>query len=177
MTGIELSILQFIQENLRSPLLDKLVPLITRLGDGGLLWILLAVGLLLYPKTRWVGAAVALSLVLEATACNLILKPLVARTRPFDLVEIQLLIPKPEDFSFPSGHTGASFAVIGGLYWAKSRLWIPAAVAGTLIALSRLYLHVHFPTDVGVGILLGLASGWAANRLLRAARNKWGRKL
>lgn len=174
---MELAILQFIQENLRTPLGDRIVPLITSLGDGGLLWILLAAVLLLYPKTRWVGAAVALSLVLEATACNLILKPLVARPRPFDLVEIQLLISRPGDFSFPSGHTGASFAAIGGLYWARSQLWIPAAVVGTLIALSRLYLHVHFPTDVGVGIVLGLFCGWAANRILKLARDRWGKKL
>ena len=177
MTAIELAILNFIQEYLRSPLGDKMVPLITRLGDGGLVWILVTVVLLLYPKTRWAGAAVALSLVLEALTCNVILKPLVARIRPFDLVEISLLVPRPEDFSFPSGHTGASFAVVGGLYWAKSRLWIPAAVLGTLIALSRLYLHVHFPTDVGVGILLGLACGWAANRILEAGRKKWGKTL
>ena len=173
---IELSILNFIQEYLRGPLGDVVIPFITKLGDAGIIWILLAAGLLIYPKTRRLGAAVALSLILEALACNVILKPLVARTRPFDLVEISLLIPKPEDFSFPSGHTGAAFACVGGLYWAKSKLWIPTAVLGGLIAFSRLYLHVHFPTDVAAGIILGLISGWAANRILEWNRRRRGLK-
>lgn len=168
---IELSILNFIQEYIRSPLGDVVIPFITRLGDAGIIWILLAAGLLIYPKTRRVGAVVALSLALEALACNVILKPLVARTRPFDLVEISLLIPKPEDFSFPSGHTGAAFACVGGLYWTKSKLWIPAAVLGGLIAFSRLYLHVHFPTDVAAGIILGLISGWAANQIFKLKKS------
>lgn len=108
----------------------------------------------------------ALSLILEALCCNIILKPLVARLRPFEMnTAVQLVIEKPLDFSFPSGHTGAAFAVVSALYFCKNRGWIPALVMAVLIAFSRLYLYVHYPTDVLAGALLGMTAGWIAYRL------------
>lgn len=164
----ELSILDFIQTHLRSTVLDAAMPAITALGNGGILWIGSAALLLLLPKTRKVGAAIAVSLLLEALCCNLILKPLVERVRPYDINSaVQLLIARPTDFSFPSGHTGASFAATAALYFKKSQLWIPAAVLSVLIAFSRLYLYVHYPSDVLAGAMLGIIAGWAGCILLR----------
>ena len=159
--SFEFSILDWIQSNLRNPILDQLMPAITALGNSGLIWILLSGILLLMPKYRKAGAAVLAGLVLEVVCCNLILKPLVARIRPCDVnTAVQLLISRPDDFSFPSGHTGASFAAVSALCCSRSRLWIPSLVLAVLIAFSRLYLYVHYPTDILAGMLLGITSGW-----------------
>lgn len=170
----ELSFLDLIQERLRCGFLDAVVPAFTRLGDGGLLWIALALVLLLFPRTRRTGAAVALGLLLESLCCDVLLKPLVARVRPYDVnPAVSLLVDRLSDFSFPSGHTGAAFAAASGLYFSKSPLWPPAAVLSVLMALSRLYLYVHYPTDVLAGVLLGIAAGWAGSR---AAKWLWDRR-
>ena len=166
MLSFELSILDWIQTNLRNPVMDLLMPAITTLGNKGLIWILLAGILLFMPKHRKVGIAVLAGLVLEAVCCNLVLKPLVARIRPCDVnPAVQLLIARPDDFSFPSGHTGASFAAVSALYASRSRLWVPSLILAILISFSRLYLYVHYPTDVLVGLLLGIMTGWIGNFL------------
>ena len=169
MNGYEIQILDFIQEHLTADFLDPIMRLITLFGDGGVFWIAVCLVMLLLPKTRRLGCAMALSLIVEALLCNLLLKPLVARIRPFDVnTAIALIVKAPKDYSFPSGHTGASFAVVGALLFQKSRLWIPACVLSVLIGFSRLYLYVHYPTDVLGGILLGMFTGWLAALMLSA---------
>lgn len=144
--------------------LNPIMLFITSLGDAGIFWIALSVLLLLIPKTRKLGIVMALALILEALVCNLMLKPLVARVRPYDLnPAVQLLLKAPADYSFPSGHTGASFAAATALFCQKSRLWIPAAILSVLIAFSRMYLYVHYPTDVLAGAALGIITGWLAS--------------
>lgn len=164
--NFEFVILDFIQNNLRSDFGDIMMSLITRLGDAGIFWILMTVVLLLYPKTRLLGVAAAAALVTDLVCCNLILKPLVARIRPYEInTAIELLVSKPVDYSFPSGHTAASFAVVSALYFMKAkRLWIPSLVLAVLIAFSRLYLYVHFPTDVLGGVLVGIFAGYVGYR-------------
>lgn len=167
-------ILDFIQSHLRCGFLDMAMPLITKLGDAGILWILSALLLLLFPKTRRTGAVMAASLALEALFCNLLLKPLVARIRPYDInTTVQLLIARPMDFSFPSGHAGASFAAASALFYSKDRLWIPAVILASLIGFSRLYLYVHYPTDVLAGIVIGILFGWLGSMLVRAIEGRW----
>ena len=163
----DFAILDWIQANLRGAFLDFLVPRITALGDHGLLWIALTAVLLLFPRTRRLGAAAAVALLLEFAACDLLLKPLAARPRPCDLnAALALLIPRPGGWSFPSGHTGASFAVTTALWLGKSPLRKPCLALAVLIALSRLYLYVHFPTDVLGGVVLGIVCGWAGQALV-----------
>ena len=136
---MDLSILQWIQGNLRCTVLDTVMPAVTALGNGGVLWLALAAVLLLRPQTRRTGWMLLGTLALESGCCHLRLKPLVARPRPFALEPgVQLLIAPPGDFSFPSGHTAAGFAVASALYFGKSRLWLPALAAAALIAVSRL---------------------------------------
>nr|WP_289706859.1 phosphatase PAP2 family protein [Enterocloster clostridioformis] len=169
----ELSILDYIQSHLRSGFLDTAMPLITTLGNGGAIWIGCSVALLLIPKTRKAGAAMAVSLALEVLCCNVILKPLVGRIRPCDVnTAVQLLIARPTDFSFPSGHTGASFAAASALYCSKNRLWIPSLVLAIMIAFSRLYLYVHYPSDVLAGILIGIMAGWFGYALTHFTERK-----
>ena len=160
--GIEIQILDWIQ-TLHTPLFDEIMLLITHLGDMGIFWILLTIVLLLIPETRKSGVIVAAALCIDIVVCNGILKNVFARTRPFDVnTAVQLLIAAPRDFSFPSGHTGASFAAVSALYFAgEKRLWKAACVLAFLIAISRMYLYVHYPTDILGGILVGIAAGAA----------------
>ena len=157
---MELQILDALQ-TIHTPVLDAMMCGITRLGDAGIIWILLCIVLLVLPKTRKSGVILMAALLVDLVICNGILKPLVHRIRPFDVkTGIELLVKRPTDYSFPSGHTAASFASVMALYLAgEKRLWIPALVLAVLIAFSRLYLYVHYPTDVLGGVVAGLAAG------------------
>lgn len=157
---MELRFLDFLQ-TIHTPLLDKILAFITSLGNAGIVWIVLAVVLLILPKTRKTGIIVAAALLMDLILCNLILKNLVARVRPYDVnTAIAILIKKPLDFSFPSGHTAASFAAMTALFLAKmKKAWIAALVLAVLIAFSRLYFYVHYPTDVLGGAIVGILSG------------------
>ena len=104
---------------------------------------------------------------LNLVSCNLLLKPLVGRLRPFTVQAVDLLIPPPGDFSFPSGHTAVSFAAVFALKASGSPLWKPALAMALVLAFSRLYLYVHWPSDVLGGAVLGAAVGWAGARLAR----------
>lgn len=136
---MEFKILDMIQE-IRTPILDSLMCMITKLGDAGAIWIILAVILLLIPKTRKTGAIVVAALAVDIVLCNGILKPFIGRIRPCDInTSIQLLVARPDDFSFPSGHTAASFAAVAALYFAGEKmLWKPALILSCFIAFSRL---------------------------------------
>ena len=161
MLNLEFAVLDWIQAHLRCTPLDAALPVISRLCNHGEIWILLALILLLLRRTRRQGAAVACGLVLDLIACNLLLKPLFSRVRPFAIDStITLLIQAPLDASFPSGHTAASFATVFALQASGSSLWRPALVLALVIAFSRLYLYVHWPSDVLGGALLGAAVGW-----------------
>ena len=157
---MELQVLDALQ-TIHNPVLDTLMCAITRLGDAGIFWILLCMVLLILPKTRRSGVILMAALLVDLVICNGILKPLVHRIRPFDVkTGIELLVKRPTDYSFPSGHTAASFASVMALYLAgEKKLWIPALVLAVLIAFSRLYLYVHYPTDVLGGVVAGLAAG------------------
>ena len=165
MQGMELAVLDWIQIHLRCGFLDAAMPLISRLADHGEIWILLALALLTIKGQRLYGGAVAFGLALDLIACNLVLKPLVGRLRPFLLnPDLALLIAPPGDGSFPSGHTAVSFAAAFALKAAGSPLWKPALALAVLIAFSRLYLYVHWPSDVLGGAVLGMAVGWMGAR-------------
>lgn len=156
----EFIILDWIQ-SLRTPLGDMIMPFISRLGNTGIIWIILTLLLLIFPKTRRAGVFMAAALLFDLLLCDTLLKPLIARARPFSVrKDIELLISAPRDYSFPSGHTAVSFASVTALFLTgKKQLWIPALVLAVLIAFSRLYLYVHYPTDILGGILVGLVAG------------------
>ena len=161
MQALELSILNWIQEHMRCEALDLFMPAVSRLSDHGEIWILLAVVLLLKRRRRE-GLSVAAALMMDLVVCNMILKPLIGRLRPFAVnTAVELLLAAPVDGSFPSGHTAASFAAVFALKYSGSPLWKAAAVLASMIAFSRLYLYVHWPSDILGGILLGFAVGWA----------------
>ena len=160
-------------QGLRTPVGDQVMCFITSLGNGGMIWIALGVLMLLIPRTRKSGLVVLTALVLDLILCNGILKHLFARVRPCDVnTVIQLLIPRPTDYSFPSGHTAAAFAATSALFFAgEKKLWKPALILAVLIAFSRLYLYVHYPTDILGGMIIGTACGymgmWCVEHILR----------
>ena len=148
----DLPILDWIQAHLQCTFLDVTMPIVTLFGDGGVFWIAVAVVLLLFAKYRKTGFSMGMALVLGLLVCNILLKPQVARIRPYNFQlqeygrEITLLVKGLNDYSFPSGHTIASFEACTVLMLHDKRLGIPATVLAILIAFSRLYLSVHYPT-------------------------------
>ena len=170
---MEIQILNIIQ-NLRTDIGDTIVPLITKLGDAGMIWICLTIVLLIIPKTRKTGVIMMAALLVDVLLCNVLIKNLVARTRPFDVnTAVQLLVTKPQDYSFPSGHTAASFASVTALYFAgEKKMWKAALVLAVLIALSRLYLYVHYPTDIIGGVIFGSLSGYLGYKIVEWIQKK-----
>ena len=178
----DLPILDWIAENLWCPGLDALMPWITLLGDAGIFWIACAAVMLFIPKLRKTGLAMGAALVIGLLLCNVTLKPLVGRIRPYDFQmehfgnEIKLLIDAQHDFSFPSGHTIASFEAATALLINNKKLGIPAMVLAVLIAFSRLYLYVHYPTDVLASVVLGIGIAFLGNFLVNKGYALWEAK-
>ncbi|MDU5504364.1 MAG: phosphatase PAP2 family protein [Anaerococcus vaginalis] len=159
-TKIDISILNLIQ-NLKSPLMDKIMTTITAFGNMGIFWILLIIIFLTTKEYKKMAKYMIICLLVNIIIVNLIIKPAVGRQRPFEIVEgIKLLILKPQDPSFPSGHSAISFCMLTTiLFFSKSKtINIMASLLAILIAFSRLYLYVHFPSDVFCGIIFGILS-------------------
>ena len=155
---MEAEILLWIQNNIRFSGFNPVMEAITHLGDFGLFWILMMVVLLLSQKTRKIGVAVGIALLGSFVFNNLLLKNLVARTRPYEVIDgLQLLVSRAVD----SGHAASSFAA--AVVMAKllpKRYGIAALILAGLIAFSRLYVGIHYPTDVLFGAVSGCLIGW-----------------
>jgi len=176
--SLDLPILDWIAANLWCPFLDVAMPIITLLGDAGIFWIAVAVLFMITKKYRKTGIGMMLALMMGLLVCNIWLKPTIARIRPYDfqmeyfLKEIPLLAGAMHDFSFPSGHTIASFEAAVVIALNNKKLGIPAMILAVLIAFSRLYLYVHYPTDVLFSIILGTAFAFLGNWLAQKIMNK-----
>ena len=155
-----------IQEHLRFEPLDPLVRFITALGNGGLLWIMLGIILLIYKKTRVQSLYLLPTLGIATAINNLAIKNIVMRVRPYEVIEgLTILIPMEASWSFPSGHACSSFAVATALFLAFPGRGAWAYIPAALIALSRLYVGVHYPTDIIVGALVGTVVAIICHRL------------
>ena len=179
--SFDLPILDWIQANLQSPLMDKIMPIITLFGAGGIFWIAWSVLLILFPKTRRTGLGMGFALLMGLIVCNIILKPGVARPRPYDMqaelgVVIDLLVKRSHDFSFPSGHTIASFEAAVVLLLNSPVMGIPAMILAVLVSFSRLYLYVHYPTDVLVSVVLGTLFALIGNFIAKRIPLPGGKK-
>lgn len=158
-------ILLWIQESLRCPFLNALLIPYTKLGDHGLIWILITLSLLAFKKTRCAGMLSGLSLLGSLLVNNIILKNLIARTRPYEVIDgLSILVERQRDLSFPSGHAGSSFAAAvvlaiclwNGTFAPRRRGWSVALILSALLMIfSRLYVGVHYPTDVLAGSVTG----------------------
>lgn len=160
--NFDFKILDFIENHMHSLLLDNTMPIITGVGNKGILWIIIGILLIAIKKYRKYGYMLIFALILCGIIGNLTLKPLIARSRPFDVEPLlqPLLISPPKDFSFPSGHTMASFASSIVIYYMNKKLGILAFALSILIAFSRLYLYVHYPSDVLGGMIIGILMGY-----------------
>lgn len=161
------NILLYIQDYIRQDWMTPFWKFITSLGNSGWFWIVLSILLVIPQRTRKIGITALAALLIGALITNVALKNLVARIRPYEVVDgLKLIIERQHDYSFPSGHTCASFAAALVYYKMGPRKWgIPAVVLASLIAFSRLYVGVHYPSDVIGGLLIGVFAAWAALKL------------
>ena len=178
--SFDLPILEWIQANMQSGFMDVFMKIMTMFGEDGIFWIAWSVLLILFPRTRKIGLGMGFALIMGLLICNVTLKPLVARPRPYDfqLSEfkkvIPLLIEAQHDFSFPSGHTIASFEAAVVLLKNSKKMGIPAMIIAILVSFSRLYLYVHYPTDVIVSVILGTIFAFLGDALAAKVAPKLG---
>lgn len=155
-TGWEGDVLYWFQ-SIHNDILDGVFKFFTLLAEKGLFWIAVFLLFFLFSKDKRIGITGILALALNVVICNLILKNLVARDRPAWIdTSVPLLVDRPDDFSFPSGHTAFSFAAAGTIVQYRPGLGVGALILAACIGVSRLYLFVHFPTDVIGGFLVGI---------------------
>lgn len=169
---MELQILHMIQ-GWHQPWLDKVMIFFSALGNDGLIWIALGILLLIMPRTRKGGVHILLAMALTYVLGNLFLKNVIARPRPCAVdTSVSLLIPYPSEYSFPSGHTSNGFAAAMSIFMNYRKPGIVALVVAGIIAFSRMYLFVHYPTDIIGGIVLGIFDAWMVQLLI----TRWGKK-
>ena len=170
----ELDALHAIQ-GLHGSVLDALMVVASALGTRALIWLVVAAVLLVFRRTRAAGAAVLIAVAAAELAVPAI-KAVVMRPRPYMVdAAVALIVPAPGGWSFPSGHTTCAFAcaaaMAASLGHARWKLWLPVCVLAAIVAFSRLYLFVHWPSDVAAGVVIGVALG-AASALLVSS---WGK--
>ena len=159
--------------------LNKIICPITHLADGGAMWIAVALLLLIVGYVRMkkgrgtdmlrVGAMCAAAMLLTLLVVNVLIKPLAARTRPYDAIDgLVSLVGRESDFSFPSGHSANSFSCAWAIFRStKKKYGIPALILAALISLSRLYVGVHYPSDVICGVIIGIAMSEIGVRIVK----------
>ena len=169
------SILLWIQGSVRNGFLTPIMNVITHLGDKGILWIVITLALLAFRKTRRIGICCAISMVVGLVVTNLIIKNWAARVRPYEVIEgLECLVGAQKDFSFPSGHATNSFACACVLLKLTPKKYgVPALIMAILISLSRLYVGVHYPTDVLCGVVIGICSAVLALWLVPKLEDKF----
>lgn len=158
--SIDNCVLQFIQDYLRNPVMDKVFVFITRLGNNGFIWLSLAIILLFFKKTRKCGILIICTVAFVFICGDKVLKHLVGRDRPFVTYPLfpisEFLIKPPTGHSFPSSHAGSSFGAAMAIFFYSKKYGIMAFVLAALIAFSRLYIYVHYPSDILAGIIFGI---------------------
>lgn len=158
---IDYSLLNWIQGHIRTKKMDKFMLFASKLGDGGIIWIIYAVLFFCFGSTRPNAVTLFFVVSLCALVGNFVIKPLFRRTRPCnndDSDSKPLLLSRPSDSSFPSCHTMTSFAAVVAIFQAGGLLGITSVVFASLISFSRMYLFVHYPSDVLIGAIMGLAA-------------------
>ena len=174
--AFEFTFLNWLQQ-FHTPVLDALAIFFNYAGEHGEIWIVFTLLLLLFRRTRKAGASMAVALILYLVAGDCILKPLFARPRPCDVnTAVTILVTRPHGHSFPSGHTASAVAAAFALWLQNRKLGTPALVLAVFIAFTRLYLYVHFPTDILGGLVLGLALGALASGFVNWAANRFKKK-
>ena len=172
--NLDIGFLLFLQESVRNPILNTIMVFVTSLGNGGILWIAATIVLFIPKKTRKIGIMSAVALLGSLIINNHIIKNIIQRPRPFaTFPELQIIIPIPSEFSFPSGHTSSSFAAAAVFYrHLPKNLGLPSVILAGLIGFSRLYVGVHYPTDVIAGVVMGILLSYLAEFLVNLLAKK-----
>jgi undecaprenyl-diphosphatase len=169
--NLDKQLLSFFSEGIRNSFFDILMPFISAINQHGEIWIALSIILMINKNTviRRLGISVLIALALGSIVGELILKNIIARARPIgDEFNFNFIVNLPKSYSFPSGHTTSSFAAFGVFLFSKARYRYCVLALAALMAFSRMYLHVHYPSDILGGIILGLSCGWIAVHLGKA---------
>ena len=157
--SLDFEILYFIQEHIVCDVLNSIMVFISSLGNSGAIWIITAIALIIPKKTRKCGILILCALTLSLITGEVITKNLVARIRPCNIdLTVNMIIERPKTYSFPSGHSSSAFAATAVIFYFYKKAGFVALTMASLMAFSRMYLFVHFPTDVICGILWGIAS-------------------
>jgi undecaprenyl-diphosphatase len=172
MTNFDIGILYWLQDHVVCSFMTPVMKIATTLGNGGIIWILLCLALMIPKSTRKIGITAALALAIVSILNNIIIKNIVARPRPFTYADIELLINAPKSYSFPSGHAASSFATATAVFLGNRNLGIVALVIAALIAFSRMYLFVHYPSDVCVGAIEGIFTAIIISKIVNYAMKK-----
>ncbi len=176
MNPFDKTLMDLIQTHCHNTVTDAVFPVVTYLGENGIFWILLSLSLILLGKKQgWRGTGIIMlsAMLLGLLVGEVTLKNLVCRPRPFQLIssDIRLLIPFPSGYSFPSGHSCASFAAATAIFLRDKRWGGLALALAALIAFSRVFLFVHYPTDVlagaALGVLCAIGAAFVYSRCMR----------
>lgn len=166
MNSIEIQILKFVQETFSCAFLDLIFKFISYIGNKGAVWIVCALVLCIFKKTRKAGIISAISLIFCLILGNMALKPLIGRMRPYEFdTSLKVIIPLLKDASFPSGHTMVAFAFCHSTAKIYKKYRIPLYALAVFMGLSRIYLCMHFPTDVIFGAFFGILFAIAAGKI------------
>ncbi len=172
-TSIDFFFLHLIQNHVVRESLTPALKVFTTIGNAGMIWILIGILLVINKRTRKVGVVFLIFLAIEHYGVNTTIKHYVNRPRPFiQDSTVPLLIKAPTSTSFPSGHTSSSFFSATFLYRYKKYLGVPAILLAVIIAFSRMYFFVHFPTDVLVGMIEGILLGIIGSFVLHLVLNR-----
>ena len=156
-TNWDFSVLYFVQENLRSDFLDAVASVLSVVFNAGIAWFVICAVMAIFKKSRSASLMVLCAIVLAFAIGELTMKNVICRVRPCNIdTDILLAVSRPSSYSFPSGHTGSSFAAATAIFLWNKKWGIPALVLAFVIAMSRVYLFVHYPTDVLAGAVLGV---------------------
>lgn len=170
-TNFDFSILYWIQENMRTEWLDSFCAFLSRAFQLGVPWFLLGGIMFCFKKTRAAGVMLAAAVVLTFFFNEVAIKNLADRVRPCNIdLSIPLAVKRPESYSFPSGHTATAFAAVGVLVFKHKKAGIPLVLFAVLMGFSRLYLFVHFPTDVLAGAEFGFLMAWVTVLLFKECK-------
>ncbi|KDR95702.1 undecaprenyl-diphosphatase [Peptoclostridium litorale DSM 5388] len=173
--AVDMKLLQWIAGFAKNDFFDFLMPIVTKIGNKGMIWIVIALVLMATKKYRRHGIVLAGALLIGVILGDGFLKKIFQRPRPFEEIEgMKLLIKAPTTYSFPSGHTTASFGAFWALHkkFSDKRVTAGVFLLAAFISFSRMYLFVHYPTDIAAGVILGIASASLALKAEKAFESK-----
>ena len=177
MYNLDEQILLFIQENIRNPILSRIFVPLTIIGNSGVFLVVVGIIMCIIKKTRRIGMVFLASIVIGFIINDIVIKNIVRRIRPFEAISaLEILVKAPKSFSFPSGHTASFFAAATSLFYNSRRNAFVSLVIATAMGFSRMYVGVHYPSDVLAGMVVGVTSGAASiylyKRLINEQNNK-----